>query len=184
MLIVFVYFWGFRAHQNLRSLVPIMNDDDGQMIFGEPWGHKASWYLSYRWGKPPKNLTQETCPDRGSNPGPLRDRRAYCCLPHSGGLGYQLTGDLMLHMVSHLPPTVGIPSLSHKESIWVQTNIYVWNFRYRTIMYLWMCCWVSFSYMQVWVGGRRKNTWRPFSVSFESTYANKFTSTLWLLVWT
>ena len=24
--------------------------------------------------KPRKNLTQETCPDRGSNPGPLRDR--------------------------------------------------------------------------------------------------------------
>ena len=36
-------------------------------------GSKASWHLSYRWGK---NLTQETCPDRGSNPGPLRNRSA------------------------------------------------------------------------------------------------------------
>ena len=36
---------------------------------------------------PRTNLTQETCPDRGSNPGPLRDRRASYCLLHSGGLG-------------------------------------------------------------------------------------------------
>ena len=33
-----------------------------------------------------KNLTQETCPDRGSNPGPLRDKRACYHLLHSGGL--------------------------------------------------------------------------------------------------
>ena len=52
------------------------DDDDGQMIFGEPWGPKVSWHLSYRWGKTPKNPHQETCPDRGSNPGPLRDKRA------------------------------------------------------------------------------------------------------------
>ena len=36
--------------------------------------------------KPRKNLTQETCPDRGSNPGPLRGKRACCRLTHSGGL--------------------------------------------------------------------------------------------------
>ena len=42
-----------------------------------PWGPKASWHLSYRWGNTPKkNLTQESCPDRGLNPDPLRDRRA------------------------------------------------------------------------------------------------------------
>ena len=35
--------------------------------------------------KPRKNLTQETCPDRGSNPGPLLDRRACYHLLHSGG---------------------------------------------------------------------------------------------------
>ena len=34
---------------------------------------------------PEKNLTQETCPDRGSNPGPLRDKRACYHLLHSGG---------------------------------------------------------------------------------------------------
>ena len=35
---------------------------------------------------PRKNLTQETCPDRGSNPGPRRDRRACYRLPQSGRL--------------------------------------------------------------------------------------------------
>ena len=37
---------------------------------------------------PEKNLTQETCPDRGLNPGPLRDRRACYRLAHSGGHMY------------------------------------------------------------------------------------------------
>ena len=49
-----------------------------------PWGPKVSWHLSYRWGKTPKNLTQETCPDRGSNAGPLRDKRTCYHLLHSG----------------------------------------------------------------------------------------------------
>ena len=34
---------------------------------------------------PRKNLTQETCPDRRSNPGPLRDKRACYHSLHSGG---------------------------------------------------------------------------------------------------
>ena len=46
------------------------DDYDGQIIFGEPQGLKVSW------GKTQKKLTQETFPHRGSNPGPLRDRRA------------------------------------------------------------------------------------------------------------
>ena len=50
----------------------ILDDNDGQMIFGDE-------------EKPRKNLTQETCPDRGSNPGPLHDRCACCRLTHSGG---------------------------------------------------------------------------------------------------
>ena len=36
--------------------------------------------------KPRKNLTQETCPDQGWNPGLLRDRRACYYLFHIGGL--------------------------------------------------------------------------------------------------
>ena len=43
-------------------------------------GAQSFQHLSYRWGKTPKKLTQETCPDQGSNPGPLRDKRA-CSLP-------------------------------------------------------------------------------------------------------
>ena len=35
---------------------------------------------------PGKNLTQESCPDRGSNPGPLRDKGACYHLIYSGGL--------------------------------------------------------------------------------------------------
>ena len=36
--------------------------------------------------KPRTNLAQETCPDQGSNPGPLRDKRTCYRLLHSGGL--------------------------------------------------------------------------------------------------
>ena len=51
-----------------------------------PWGIKfPDIYLTFE-EKPRKNLTQETCPDRGSNPGPLRDKRACYHLLHSGGL--------------------------------------------------------------------------------------------------
>ena len=50
-----------------------------------PCGPETSWHLSYCWGKAPKNFTQETCPDRRSNPGPLLDRCACYRLPHRGG---------------------------------------------------------------------------------------------------
>ena len=49
-----------------------------------PWGPKVSWHLTGE-EKPRKNLTQETCHDRGTNPGPLRDKRACYHLLHSGG---------------------------------------------------------------------------------------------------
>ena len=51
-----MYVWGFRVRQHLRSLAPVMNDDDndGQMIFEDLGGPKASRHLSYRWGKTPK----------------------------------------------------------------------------------------------------------------------------------
>ena len=47
---VCMYIRGFRARQHLRSLAPIMNDYDGQMIFGDLVG----LMLPYRWGKTPK----------------------------------------------------------------------------------------------------------------------------------
>ena len=64
---------------NMKSWLRRPNDIRGSC------GPKVSWHLFYMWGKTPKKLTQETCPDRGSNPGPLRDRRACYRLFHSVG---------------------------------------------------------------------------------------------------
>ena len=67
--------------------MPVMNDDDndGQMIFVDLGGlNHPNIYLTGE-ENPRKNLTQETCPDRGSNPGPLRGRRACYRLAHSSG---------------------------------------------------------------------------------------------------
>ena len=61
------------------------DDDDGQMIFGDLGNLKLPDICLTGEEKPRKNLTQETCPDRGSNPGPLHDRRACCRLANSGG---------------------------------------------------------------------------------------------------
>ena len=73
------YIWGFSVRQHLWSLAPVMNECGWlwwpNYIRG-PCASKAPWHLSYKWGKPPKNLTQETCLDRGSNPDPLRDGRS------------------------------------------------------------------------------------------------------------
>ena len=61
------------------------DDNDAQMIFGDLGSLKYPDICLTGQEKPRKNLTQETCPDRGSNPGPLRDRRASWRLSHSGG---------------------------------------------------------------------------------------------------
>ena len=61
------------------------DDNDGQMKFGDLGGIKLPDIRLTGEEKPRKNLTQETCPDRGSNPSPVRDRRACCRLAHSGG---------------------------------------------------------------------------------------------------
>ena len=63
----------------------MMDDYDGQMIFGDLVGLKVPDICLKGEEKPQKNLTQETCPDRGSNLGPLRDKRACYHLFHSGG---------------------------------------------------------------------------------------------------
>ena len=62
-----------------------MNDNDGQMIFEDLGGLKLPDIRLAGEEKPRKNLTQETPPDRGSNPGPPRDKRACYYLLHSGG---------------------------------------------------------------------------------------------------
>ena len=64
----------------------MMYDYDGQIIFGDLVGLKLPDIRLTGEGKPRKNHTQETYPDRGSNPGPLRDNRACNHFFHSGGL--------------------------------------------------------------------------------------------------
>ena len=63
----------------------MMDDNDGQMLFGDLVGLKLPDIRLIGEEKPRKNLTQETFPDRGSNPGPLRDKRACYHLLHSSG---------------------------------------------------------------------------------------------------
>ena len=75
-----MYILGFRACQLLRSL----DDYDGQMIFGDLWGLKLPDNCLTGEEKPEKTSPRKR-PDRGSDPGPLRDRRACYRLPHNGG---------------------------------------------------------------------------------------------------
>ena len=63
----------------------MMDDNDGKMVFGDLGGLKLPDICLTGEEKPRENLTQKTCPDRGSNPGPLRDKRACYHLLHSGG---------------------------------------------------------------------------------------------------
>ena len=65
-----------------------MDDNDGQMIFGDLGGLKLPDICLTGEEKPRKNLTQETCPNRGSNLGPLRNKHACYHLLHSGGLEF------------------------------------------------------------------------------------------------
>ena len=60
------------------------------MIFGDLVGLKFPDICLTGEEKLRKNLTLETCPDRGSNPGPLRDKRACYHLLHSGGLDLKM----------------------------------------------------------------------------------------------
>ena len=60
----------------------IDDDNDGQIIFGDLGDLKFPDICLTGEEKPRENLTQETCAYRGSNPGPLRDRRACCPLSH------------------------------------------------------------------------------------------------------
>ena len=86
-----------------HSVIPtrrIWNDDyDGQMIFGDPGGLQFPDIRFTGEENPRKNLTQETCPDRRSNPGSLRDKRACYHLRHRGGrvcLAWIKTSELKL----------------------------------------------------------------------------------------
>ena len=62
----------------------ISNKANKKMIFGGIVDLKLPDICLISEEKPRKNFTKETCPGRGSNPGPLRDRRACYYLFHSG----------------------------------------------------------------------------------------------------
>ena len=51
--------------------------DDGQMTFGDIGGLKLPDICHTDEEKPRKNLTQESCPDQGLNPGPLHNQMPY-----------------------------------------------------------------------------------------------------------
>ena len=86
---VYVCIFGFKGASTSKVIGArnemMMDDYDGQMIFGDLVGLKLPDIRHTGEEKPRKNLSQETYPDRGSNPGPLRDKRACYHLFHSGG---------------------------------------------------------------------------------------------------
>ena len=55
----------------------IDDDNDGQIIFGDLGGLKRPDICLTGVEKSRKNLNQETCPDLGSNPGPMRETGAH-----------------------------------------------------------------------------------------------------------
>ena len=85
-----------RQHKHERQYTPSTHSVIPKREYGMMM--TAKWYSGTLGGlkfpdirltgeeKPRKNVTQETCPDRGSNPSPLRDKRACYHLLHSGGL--------------------------------------------------------------------------------------------------
>ena len=81
----------------------IDDDNDGQMIFGDLRGLKLPDVCFTGEEKPRKILTQETCTDRGSNPGPLRDRRACYPLSNSGGQKNKICYGMSAGAVRRLP---------------------------------------------------------------------------------
>ena len=88
-LIVLYCIFGFKGASTFQVIGArnkmMMDDYDGRMIFGDPMGLKLPDICLTGEEKPRKNLTQETCPDRESNPGLLCDKRACYHLSHSGG---------------------------------------------------------------------------------------------------
>ena len=80
------------------------------MIFGDLGGLKLLDICLTGGEKPRKKPHQETCPDRGSNPGQLRDRRACYYLAHNGGLL-----SWKLSFISLVHDTMG-PVLGSKQS--------------------------------------------------------------------
>ena len=88
---LYVCIFGFKGASTSKVIGTrneMMDDYDGQMIFRDLVGLKVPDIRLTGEEKPRKNLTQETCTDRGSNPGLLHDKYACYHLLHSSGLGY------------------------------------------------------------------------------------------------
>ena len=91
---VYVCIFGFKGASTSQVIGArnemMMDDYDGQMIFGDLVSLKLPDIRLTGEENLRKNLTQETCPDRGSNSGLLRDKRASYYLFHSGGLRHRV----------------------------------------------------------------------------------------------
>ena len=77
-----------RALKTIHTIHSLMHSnrvDMIRMIMMAKWGLKLPDIFLTGEENPRENLTQETCPVRESNPGPLRDRRACYFLLYSGG---------------------------------------------------------------------------------------------------
>ena len=83
------------------------------MIFGDLGSPKLPDICLTGEEKSRKNLAQETCPDRGSNQSPLRDRGAYYHLAHSGGPLWRRDRN---RMDSYPVSTVDVPESSIASS--------------------------------------------------------------------
>ena len=86
---MYVCIFGFKGASTSKVIGArneMMDDYVGQMIFGDLVGLKLPDIRLKGEEKPQENLTQKTCRNQGSNPGPLHDKRACSHLFNSGGL--------------------------------------------------------------------------------------------------
>ena len=89
------------------------------MIFGDLGGLKFPGICLTGEEKPREKLTQETSPDRGSNPGPLCDKRACYHLLRSGGL----FGDFKLYYYYFIHSNLCICLLQYAHAVFQKTYL-------------------------------------------------------------
>ena len=91
-----------------------------------PWGPKASWHLSYRWGKTTKNPHPGNLSRRGSNTGPLRNRRTCYRLLHSNNGVFNPRLNKIFHSLfsSNMNSVFPEPTILLKHGLWLK-NIFI-----------------------------------------------------------
>ena len=86
---MYVCIFGFKGASTCKVIGArnemMMDDYDSQWYLGIDRAYVFLTFALQLRKNPEKNLTQETCPDRGSNPGPLHDKHTCYHLFHSGG---------------------------------------------------------------------------------------------------